>query len=124
MQDICGYIAASAVGVLPARLTLREMNVMRYILALMIFAFTMNHAAAAQTSVSFKGMITEAVCHISTSHGDISSSCVKNSTHHTASFHVASGDNQMFTLPGNVGHMQVKWLNAARTKGLLVALYR
>ncbi|WP_343648603.1 hypothetical protein [Enterobacter sp.] len=97
---------------------------MRYLLAMMIFAFTTTCSAASQTSVSFHGMITEAVCHISTSHGSISSSCMKNNTHHTASYHVTSEDNQTFALPGNTGHMQLKWLNAARTKGLLVALYR
>lgn len=97
---------------------------MRYLLAMMIFAFTTTCSAATQTSVSFSGMITEAVCHISTSHGNISSSCMKNSTHHTASYHINAGDNQTFALPGNTGHMQLKWLNAARTKGLLVAFYR
>lgn len=97
---------------------------MRYLLAMMIFAFTTTCSAASQTSISFQGMITEAVCHISTSHGNINSSCMKKNMNHTASYRVASGDNQTFALPGNTGHMQLKWLNAARTKGLLVAFYR
>ncbi|KUQ82483.1 MULTISPECIES: hypothetical protein [Enterobacter cloacae complex] len=119
-----GYIYASEVGRAANQIFLKEMNKMRYFLALMIFAFATTCSAASQTSVSFQGMITEAVCHISTSHGNISSSCTKQNAHHTASYHVSSVDNQTFALPGNVGHMQLKWLNAARTKGLLVAFYR
>jgi len=108
----------------PARLFPKEMTMMRYLLAMMIFAFTTTYAAASQTSVSFQGMITEAVCHISTSHGNISSSCLKNNTNHTATYRVTSGDNQTFALPAHTGHMQLKWLNAARTRGVLVAFYR
>ena len=119
-----GYIYASEVGRAANQIFLKEMNMMRYFLALMIFAFATTCSAASQTSVSFQGMITEAVCHISTSHGNISSSCTKQNTHHTASYYVSSVDNQTFALPGNVGHMQLKWLNAARSKGLLVAFYR
>ena len=118
-----GYIDASEVGD-AASLFLREMTTMRYLLAMMIFAFTTTCSAASQTSISFEGMITEAVCHISTSHGDILSSCTKNNKSHTASYHVASMENQTFPMPGDTGHMQLKWLNAARTKGLLVAFYR
>lgn len=121
---MCGYIDASEVGRAANQIFLKEMNTMRYFLALMIFAFATTCSAASQTSVSFQGMVTEAVCHISASHGNISSSCTKQNAHHTASYHVSSVDNQTFALPGNVGHMQLKWLNVARTKGLLVAFYR
>lgn len=97
---------------------------MRIFLAMMFIVFSTTCSAASQTTISFKGMITEAACHISASNGDISTSCNHKKMNRIASFHVSSGDNQSFALPGNAGHMQLKWLSAARTRGLLVAFYR
>lgn len=97
---------------------------MRYLLALMIFVMTATNAMAAGTQVSFQGVITKAVCTITTADGNIHSSCVKNHQHHVASFHVSSAEGQHFSLPGNIGQMHVKWLNDARTKGLLITHYR